>query len=54
VCESEEDLAALVASLRAQGFVAADESTNAGDARFQAHHLDRREHLAYVASLKVA
>jgi hypothetical protein len=54
VCESEEDLAALVATLRAQGFVARDESTNAGDARFEAHHLDRRELLAYMKSLKVA
>ena len=54
VCESEEDLAALVASLRAQGFTAADESTNARDARFHAHHLDRREQRAYVASLNAA
>ena len=54
VCESEEDLAALVTSLRAAGFISADESTNSRDARFHAHHLDRREQRAYIESLKVA
>lgn len=53
VCESEEDLAALVADLRAQGFIAHAESTNAFDACFEAHHLDKREHLAAVRAMNL-